>query len=125
MTTQDWTVEDHLVGKPAEAVALYHRFAALVEQCGPVRVAVSKSCVAFKGDRRGFAGARPTRNGLRGYLDLQRRVDDPRFTSVAPYTKRLFVHQVSISSMSQLDDDFAAWIAEAYEVGEGAHLLAP
>lgn len=125
MTAHDWTVEDHLAGKPAEAVALYHRFAELVGHRGPFSLAVSKSCVTFKGSRRGFAGARPTRNGLRGYLDLRRRVDDPRFSSVAPYTKRLFVHQVSVRAMSELDDDFAGWVAEAYEVGQGAHLLTP
>lgn len=121
----DWTVEDHLRDKPPGSVALYHRFVELVEACGPFTYAVSKTTITFKGSRRGFAGARPTSRGLVGYLDLQRVVEDPRIRSVAPYTKRLFVHQLRISAMEQLDDEVAGWVREAYAVGQGAHLAPP
>ena len=94
----------------------------LVQACGPFIYAVSKSGITFKGSRRGFAGARPTSTGLTGYLDLQRTVDDRRFTSSAPYTKRLFVHQVRITQLSDLDEEFAGWVREGYAVGQGAHL---
>ena len=117
-----WTVEDHLRGRPEASVALYRRFVELVEACGPFTYAVSKSGITFKGSRRGFAGARPTSTGLTGYLDLQRAVDDRRFTSSAPYTKRLFVHQVRITQLSDLDEEFAGWVREGYAVGQGAHL---
>jgi hypothetical protein len=53
-------VERHLLGKPPEVVALYHRLIELA--------------------RRGFAGARLGKQALRGYLDLPRRVEDPRIT---------------------------------------------
>ena len=64
-------------------------------------------------------------NGLAGYLDLQRIVEDPRITSVAPYTKRLFVHHFRIAERDQLDAEFARWIRLAYDVGQGGHLTAP
>jgi hypothetical protein len=83
---------------------------------------VSKTSITFKGSRRGFAGTRPTPRGLRGYLDLQRVVEDPRIRNVSPYTKRLFVHHYRISTPEQLDETFAGWVREAYEVGQGAHL---
>lgn len=118
-----WTVEDHLRSQPAESVELYHRFVRLVEACGPFTYAVSKTIITFKGTRRGFAGARPTKAGLAGYLDLQRTVHDRRFISAAPYTKRLFVHQVRITAPGELDEDFASWVREAYAVGQGAHVL--
>ncbi|MGD0062944.1 MAG: DUF5655 domain-containing protein [Streptosporangiaceae bacterium] len=117
-----WTVEDHLRGQPASAVELYRRFAGLVEACGPFTYAVSRSSITFKGSRRGFAGARPTRTGLTGYLDLQRTVHDHRITSASPFTKRLVVHQVRITRPEELDEDFAGWVREAYAVGQGAHL---
>ncbi|WP_240482341.1 DUF5655 domain-containing protein [Microbacterium sediminis] len=82
----------------------------------------SKSSITFKGTRRGFAGARPTAKGIRVYLDLQRAIDDPRVQNVAPYTSRLFVHHLTITSPAQLDEEFAGWVAEAYAVGAGAHL---
>jgi hypothetical protein len=121
----EWTVEDHLRGKPAAVVDLYRRFVALVEACGPFDYAVAKTAITFKGSRRGFAGAKPTSRALDGYLDLQRRVEDPRIRRAAPYTKRLFVHQFRIHTPEQLDEEFATWVREAYAVGQGGHLVPP
>ena len=63
---------------------------------------MSKTAISFKGTRRGFAGAKPKKRWLDGYLDLQRRLTDPQIRSASPYTKRLFVpssvSQRSISS---------------------------
>jgi hypothetical protein len=122
MPSSEWTVEDHLRGKPATVVALYRRFVELVQACGPFGYAVSKTAITFKGRRRGFAGAKPTAHGLDGYLDLQRRVEDPRIRRAAPYTKRLLVHQFRISAPEQLDEEFGGWVREAYQVGQGEHL---
>jgi Domain of unknown function (DUF5655) len=122
MDSSDWTVEDHLRGKPAAVVELYERFVELIAACGPFDYAVSKTGITFKGSRRGFAGAKPKARSLDGYLDLQRRVKDPRIRSAGAYTKRLFVHQFRVSAPEQLDDEFAGWVREAYEVGRGGHL---
>jgi len=117
-----WTVEDHIRDKSPEIVRLYNRFVQLVQDCGPFEYSVSKTAITFKGSRRGFAGAKPKARSLDGYLDLQRRVEDPRIRSSSPYTKRLFVHQFRIGEPAELDDRFAGWVREAYEVGRGAHL---
>ena len=120
-----WTVEDHLAGQPESSVALYRQFVRLVEACGPFSYTVSKTSITFKGRRRGFAGARPDAHGVRGYLDLQRAVEDQRITNVSPYTKRLFVHHFRIRSAEEMDEDFAGWVREAYAVGAGDHLAHP
>jgi hypothetical protein len=122
MDQSEWTVERHLRDKPPAVVDLYRRFVKLVESCGPFDYAVSKTAITFKGSRRGFAGAKPTSGTLDGYLDLQRRVADPRIRRAAPYTKRLFVHQFRIRTPEQLDGEFAGWVREAYVVGQGGHL---
>jgi Domain of unknown function (DUF5655) len=122
MSPTEWTVADHLRDKPAAVVALYDRFVELVQACGPVEYAVSKTGITFKGSRRGFAGAKPKARTLDGYLDLQRRVEDPRIRSASPYTRRLIVHQFRVSSPEQLDEEFAGWVREAYQVGRGGHL---
>ncbi len=118
-----WTVEDHLEGADPVHVALYRQVEALVLGQGPGEVSVSKTTITFKGRRRGFAGARPTRTGVRGYLDLMRVVEDPRITNVTPYTSRLFVHQYRLTGPQDVDETFARWVHEAYRVGEGDHLL--
>ena len=118
----EWTVERHLAGRPDFAVELFRQFIAAVERVGPFTYAVSKTTITLKGTRRGFAGARPDRAGLVGYVDLQREVHDPRITSVAPYTRRLFVHHFRLRSSTELDAEFSGWLREAYAVGAGAHL---
>ncbi len=123
MTAKTWTVEDHLEGKPASVVELYNRFVELMEACGPVVVSVSKTAITFKGSRRGFAGAKPMSRSLDGYLDLQRRVNDPRIRRADPYTKRLFVHHFRVTKPDDLDEEFAGWVREAYVVGTGGHLM--
>jgi hypothetical protein len=114
------TVDDHLTGKPQQVVDLFQRFAALVGACGPFEYAPMKRQVGFRVNRI-FAGVQLTDEGLRGYLDLPRRVESTRFRQVSPYTKRLFVHHFAISSADELDDEFAGWIGEAYAVGKGRH----
>ena len=125
MSEDAWTVDDHLRDQPAASVALFDRFVELVAACGPYTVSVSKSAITFKGTRRGFAGARPDARGLKGYLDLQRRVEDPRFGSAAPYESRLFVHHYRVRELADLDATFAGWVREAYAVGRGDHLTRP
>jgi len=117
-----WTVEDHLRDKPQASIAMFDRFVELVRNCGDVSVAPTKTTITFKGARRGFAGARPTETGLDVYLDLQRQERDPRIRQVSPYTKKLFVHHLRLTSIDELDDEFAGWVREAYAVGRGDHL---
>ena len=118
----EWTVERHLNDKPDDVVALYDRFIELVEAFGPFTYAVAKTAITLKGRRRGFAGLKPRKGSLDGYLDLERQIEDPRIRRSGPYTKRLFVHQFRIVALAELDAEFAGWIREAYAVGAGAHL---
>jgi Domain of unknown function (DUF5655) len=120
--SDEWTVERHLEGKPEAVVDLYRRFIALVEACGPFKYSVTKTAITLKGERRGFAGAKPKPRWLDGYFDVQRQISDERIRSASPYTKRLFVHQFRIVEPRQLDSEFAEWIGEAYAVGTGGHL---
>ena len=122
MSADVWTVERHLDAVPPPIGDLYRRFISLVEACGPFVYSVSKTAITLKGERRGFAGAKPKPQWLDGYLDLQRPVRDERIRRVSPYTKKLFVHQFRITEVGQLDPMFAQWIHEAYEVGAGSHL---
>jgi hypothetical protein len=118
----EWTVDRHLAGKPAAVIALYHRFIELAEACGPFTYSVAKTAITLKGTRRGFAGATLAPTHLDGYMDLQRQVEDPRIRRSVPYSKKLFVLRFRVRSLTELDDEFAGWMCEAYAVGQGAHL---
>ena len=60
---RSWTVQDHLDAAPAEQVELYRAVERIIRDCGPVTLSVSKTTITFKGERRGFAGARPVARG--------------------------------------------------------------
>ncbi|REJ08202.1 hypothetical protein DY023_01410 [Microbacterium bovistercoris] len=120
------TVEQYLRGKPPEVVALYDRFIELAEECGPFTYSVNRSAITIKGTRRGFAGVIPGDDHLRGYLDLTRAIEpDPRIQRSAAYESRLFVNYFRVTSLDEMDDTFAQWLAESYAVGRGDHLKGP
>ncbi|WP_226921565.1 DUF5655 domain-containing protein [Georgenia subflava] len=123
MSAQVWTVEDHLREQPEEHVALYRRLESVIRSFGEVSLSVSKSTITFKGSRRGFAGGRPTRHGVEGYFDLTRPLTgDARIRRVTPYQRNLHVHHYRLREDADLDETFAGWLREAYDVGCGAHL---
>jgi hypothetical protein len=125
MDDTEWTVERHLLGQAPAVIALYHQFIQMAEACGPFTYAVSKTVITLKGTRRGFAGAALGKQSLGGYLDLQRRVEDRRITRSEPYTKRLYVHQFRLREPGELDEQFAGFLNEAFQVGAGAHMANP
>ena len=116
-----WTVEGHLRDKSEAIRALFESFEKLIADCGSYERTVTTTAVAYKGSVRGFAGVTPRRQHLSGFLDLTEQVHGAPFTRVTPYTKRLWVHRFVVEDVDQLDAEFAARVAEAYAVGQGAH----
>ena len=78
------------------------------------------TAITFRGARRLFAGAKLTDHSLDGFLDLPRALEDPRILSAAPHTKRVFVNHFRVTTPEQLDDTFASWVKEAFDVGAGS-----
>ncbi|HEX9386482.1 MAG TPA: DUF5655 domain-containing protein [Anaerolineales bacterium] len=123
MSPKIYTTNDHLLGKDPAVVSLYEHFVELVQACGPFEYVVGKDGIAFKGQRRNIAVAKPKSRWLDGVLVLPRPLYDPRIRAAQPYTKRLFGNQFRVTKLDQLDDEFANWVREAYQVGEGQHLI--
>jgi hypothetical protein len=118
---QAWTIEGLLQGKPMMVADLFQSFMAAVQACGPVEVEPTRDRVVLHGRQRIFASIRPTQEGLRGHLNLPRRVDDPRLYSVEPLTRHLFFHRFRLSNATELDETFVGWLHESYAIGQGAH----
>ena len=112
---------ERLAGVPPEVVALFERFKALIERCGPVTVLPEKTRIAFQ-VRMSFAVAVPRRRWLDGHLVLARRVDDGRFRRVESYSPRNHAHLFRVHELAELDERFGELIAEAYQVGAQRHL---
>jgi hypothetical protein len=118
------TVAEHLADRPAEVVALYKAFAAMVRRCGPVTVTAAKTRIAFQA-RMIFSAVSLTNSALRAQVVLARRLEHPRFHKVESFSPRNHLHQFVITARAQLDETVQAWLDEAYKVGRQEHLSRP
>ena len=110
------TEKEFFAGRDAQR-ALYHAFRAFVGRFGPVTVNINKTRISFQGRAR-FAGVpRVTKEGIVCGFWLKRRIENPRFSRVELIPPGDWIYQFKLTDPAQLDDEVAAWIAEAYEVG--------
>ena len=111
----------HFRNKSPEIRALFDRVVTLIEALGPVRVLPEKTRIAFQ-VRMSFAQITPRRRWLDGHVVLARRLESPRFRRIESFSPRNHLHAFRLTDMADLDDEFRAWLAEAYAVGEQKHL---
>lgn len=116
-----YTVKRHLKGKTPHVRSLYERFVELVNQCGPVTIEPTKTRIGFQ-VRMIFATVSLKADGLDAHVVLSRRLENPRFARIESISPRNHVHHFWIQSEEELDDEVAAWLEEAYKVGEQKHL---
>jgi hypothetical protein len=100
--------------------ATFDRVLAAVSGLGPVAVLPEKTRIALH-VRMSFAAFMPRRHWLAGHLVLARRIDSPRFLRVDTYSQRNVVHAFRLISPADVDEEFVAWLAEAYQVGAQKH----
>src|SRR5262245_56258714 len=83
-----FSVEKFLAGKTSDTVALYEKFSALVNQCGPVRIAPAKTRIGFQ-VRMIFAAVNKLKDrGLEAHVVLRRRLRHPRFRRIEKMTPK-------------------------------------
>ena len=114
-------LDRHFVGTEPRVRAAFDRVIELVARLGPVEVLPEKTRIALHA-RMSFAAFVPRRKCLDGHLVLARRVDDDRFRKVEVYSARNVLHAFRLSSADDVDDQFVAYLHEAYQVGLQRHL---
>ena len=114
-------LEHHFAGKRPEIRDLFDRVVAAIESLGPVRILPEKTRIAFQ-VRMSFAQVTPRKNWLDGHVVLARRLESPRFTRIETFSPRNHLHAFRLARADEVDDEFRAWIAEAYAVGRQEHL---
>ncbi|MGZ8871366.1 MAG: DUF5655 domain-containing protein [Pyrinomonadaceae bacterium] len=115
------TLQSHFKGKSEKARELFDNLVALIKKSGPVKVLPEKTRIAFQ-VRMSFIAVQVRRNYLIGHFVFGRRIENPRFLRVETFSPRNHLHAFRINAVSDLDDEFAAWIREAYAVGQQKHL---
>ena len=111
----------HFRGKSPEVRELFDAVVAAIKAIGPVRVLPEKTRIAFQ-VRMSFAQVTPRTTWLDGHVVLARRLEHPRFRTIQTISPRNHVHVFRLTRLADIDDEFRAWLAEAYQVGEQRHL---
>jgi hypothetical protein len=101
----------------ASTRAVFERLRVLVHDCGPVKMIPQKTRVVFMVRMR-FLSVQPRKAYLRLGIVLSRRIDDPRFHHIEPYSPRCFGHVLHVSDVKELDAKVKGWLRQAYAVGE-------
>ena len=101
--------------------AIFDKLLAVARKNGPVTVLPEKTRIAFQ-VRMSFAAFVIRRNWVDGYVVLARRLENPRFRRIETFSPRNHLHAFRFSRVDEIDDQVAAWFAEAYRVGEQRHL---
>jgi hypothetical protein len=115
------TPEEFFAGS-ALGLKVFGRVVAMTDLLGGATVAVSRSQVAFR-RRRGFAylwrpGQYLRRPGAEVVLSIALGREDasPRWKQVAHPAPHVWMHHLEIRSLDDLDDEVAAWLAEAIDL---------
>ncbi|MEX2177516.1 MAG: DUF5655 domain-containing protein [Gemmatimonadaceae bacterium] len=116
-----YELADHFSGKRPEIRALFDQFVAAVSAFGPVSILPQKTRIAFQ-VRMSFAQVTPRKDWLDGHVVLARRLQHPRFRRIQTLSPRNHVHEFRLTTLSDIDADVRAWLAEAYLVGDQQHL---
>lgn len=114
-------LERHFAGSGPLVRATFEQVLAVVTAFGNIEVLPEKTRIALHA-RMSFAAFMPRREWLAGHLVLARKIRNPRFTRIDVYSPRNVVHQFKLRAPEEVDEEFTAWLAEAYQVGIQQHL---
>lgn len=115
------SLESHFAGKSAKVRKMFDALVTMIRKCGPVKVLPEKTRIAFQ-VRMSFIAVQVRRNYLIGHFVFARRLEHSRFLRVETFSPRNHLHAFRLESMAELDEEFAAWVSEAYAVGEQKHM---
>ena len=113
-------LDRHFVGADPRVRAAFDRVLEVVASHGPVEVLAEKTRIALHA-RMSFAAFMPRRKWLDGHLVLARRVVDDRFRRVEVYSPRNVLHAFRLIGPDDVDEQFAGYLGEAYQVGLQRH----
>jgi len=120
-------LDDRFTGAAQGVRDAFDRLVELASIDGPIPVIAQKTRIVLAAPMR-FLAITVHRDRLTGHVFLERPVPHPVVTEIVPdaYGSGLFMHRLSITDATQLDDAFAALVREAAaRVGRRERLAGP
>lgn len=111
----------HFAGREPAVRACFERVLEVVRRNGPVVVLPERTRIALQ-VRMSFAAFVARRRWLDDHVVLARELSSPRFRRIEVFSARNVLHAFRLHDPGEVDDEVAAWLAEAYRVGRQEHL---
>jgi len=87
-----------------------------------VKLAPAKTRIGFQ-VRMIFAAVNKLNDsGLEAHVVLTRRLDNRRFKRIETMSPKCYVHHFKVETLSDLNEEVATWLCEAYQTGTQEHL---
>jgi predicted RNA-binding Zn-ribbon protein involved in translation (DUF1610 family) len=112
-----WIVENHLDGKPATIVEMYHRIVEMARSCGDVAVEPTKKMIEFKAPTS-FAAVAIRDRWIDLHLMLPNMQNTPRVLKQLKVSPEILEHTIRLKKISKLDEEIQMWLCEAYEAAQ-------
>jgi hypothetical protein len=112
----NYPLDSHFVGKDPALRELFEQYVEFVKRCGPVTVYAQKTRITFQ-TRGRFTNVVVRKRWLECSLWLKRRVESPLFRRIDTFGARDRVHYFRLSDASQMNEELATFVREAYAVG--------
>jgi Domain of unknown function (DUF5655) len=113
-------IEAHFARSQASVREAYDAALNVVQGLGPVEVLAEKTRIAWH-VRMSFAAFQPRVSWLDGHLVRAHDVPSPRWRRVEVFSARNVLHAFRLAGPEDVDDEFAGWPPEAYDVGAQRH----
>ena len=105
-------------GRPPEQRAICDAVLRALKPLGRVHADAVRVGVFLKSDRK-LAELRPKTKWLACTLYLDRTIDDPRIARVMHWSSATYVNEIKLRTVADVDDQFVAWLTEAYDRATG------
>ncbi len=117
-----YRLADHFAGRAPEVVATFRALLKTARRSGHVTVLPEKTRIAFQ-VRMSFAAFTLKKRWVEGHVVLARRLPSSRFKRIYEVSPRNQVHEFRLHAATEVDEEVAGWLQEAYAVGRQEHLL--
>lgn len=109
-------LDAHFAGRSPLLRACFDRVLEVTRRNGPVLVLPERTRIALQ-VRMSFAAFTVRTRWLDGHVVLARQLPSPRFRRIEVHSARNVLHAFRLHEPGDVDDEVAAWLAEAYRVG--------
>jgi hypothetical protein len=111
----EFTVDDHFVGKTPAVRVIYYRVIAALGKIGAVRQEPKKTSIHLVRSSA-LAGAEVRKDYILLNIKADHRIQSPRVVKGEQLSARRFHHEVKLSSPKEVDRELRKWLQDAHEL---------